>query len=55
MVYGDEWRDHHRLFHQYFNSNAIKNHHDILVDQSKRLLVLLNQGNDIMGELRMYV
>lgn len=38
MVYGDEWRAHRRMFHQYFRADAVPTYRPTVTLQIRRML-----------------
>ncbi|GJE84150.1 cytochrome P450 [Phanerochaete sordida] len=53
IPYGDVWREHRRLFHQYFRLDMVPHYHARMLKHTKDLLrLLLATPNDLMRHLR---
>lgn len=57
LGYGDDWREHRRLFHQYFNANAVHGYHPKMMREARELLgrLLVSSDGDFMKNLRVWV
>lgn len=56
MDYGDEWREHRRMFHQHFNAQAITKYGpEFPRAVQETLLRLLEHPDDFMEHLRQCV
>ncbi|GJE88567.1 cytochrome P450 [Phanerochaete sordida] len=52
LGYGDEWREHRRLFHQYFSGSAIENYHPKILKEARKVLTRLHTSDDFMKTFR---
>lgn len=41
LPYGDDWREHRRLFHEHFRVSAMPQYHSKQANAARKLLVLL--------------
>lgn len=56
MGYGDDWRDHRKMFHEHFNAHAIMKYGpEFPRAMQATLLRLLEHPNDFMQHLRLCV
>lgn len=55
MRYGDNWRDHRRVFHQHFRPKAVSCYHPRAKREVTQLLhILLESPDGFLGHLRRY-
>ncbi|EKM55886.1 uncharacterized protein PHACADRAFT_121872 [Phanerochaete carnosa HHB-10118-sp] len=53
MPYGENWRNHRRLFHQHFRPQAINLYHDQILKGARILIqLLLESPDDFLGHVR---
>lgn len=38
LPYGQKWREHRRIFHQYFNQNAVKDYQSLELNEVRLML-----------------
>lgn len=56
MPYGTAWRAHRRNFHQYLNSNAVKQYYPIMYEEIKVFLrKVKSRPADIFEHVQLYV
>ena len=56
LGFGDSWRDHRRLFHQYFLPGVVRAYHPKSYEEAQKLLPrLLSQPDDFMQHIRTLV
>jgi cytochrome P450 len=54
MSYGDQWKKHRKVFHQYFNQNAVEKYHHIQIRESRVLLKhLIENPDDFLHHIRL--
>ncbi|EKM55816.1 uncharacterized protein PHACADRAFT_256701 [Phanerochaete carnosa HHB-10118-sp] len=52
--YGDDWREHHRLFHHCFHSRATQNYHPKMSKEARKLLHRLLATDDFIKSFRVW-
>lgn len=56
IAYDEDWREHRRLFHTYFNQTVVKNYRPAILTVAEKMLVQLYENPEsFMDHFRLYI
>ncbi|EKM58533.1 uncharacterized protein PHACADRAFT_252949 [Phanerochaete carnosa HHB-10118-sp] len=54
LGYGDDWREHRRIFHQHYHGQVVENYHPRMAKEARKLTIRLLTTHDFMQSLRVF-